>query len=495
MSIEIEKLSNIIEAALLAFGQPLSVDRLMSLFSEDEQVSRQDIREALQRLQQACEGGGIELVEVGSGFRYQARKNYAQWVSKLWEEKPPRYSRALLETLVLVAYRQPITRAEIEDIRGVSVSSHIMKTLQERDWVRVVGHKDVPGKPALYATTKAFLDYFNLKSLDELPSLMEIRDLDKISAEIDRQSQEVDLEQGQANIDAQQLFDSEDEDRLLPDGDVDHGDGIEDSVDVSVASSPADLISEEQSQEAQSPDEKLPVVQSPEETVLETMVETLIETKLAAATESVELSEAPQTTVEVEEVVNDSEQPHIESLMNNDLAVDENTGEFLEVDSSEHVGELEITAETADTDNVEFTNNSVNKYDTETVDTAELSAASNEADSDISDDVLEQSTRGVENTVVMDSAYTEPVVDETVSEETMPDETVLNEKVTVEGDESQPEDGSEVAEEPRFSTTNYGLRSSASDNSEQVEPEHDQSEYEEELDRHSERLSAAEPNS
>jgi len=226
MSIEIERLSHIIEAALLAYGQPLSIDKLLSLFTEEEQVSRQDVREALQSLQQSCEGRGVELVEVGSGFRYQARKEHAAWVSRLWEEKPPRYSRALLETLVLVAYRQPITRAEIEDIRGVSVSTHIMKTLQDRDWVRVVGHKDVPGKPALYATTKAFLDYFSLKSLDELPSLMEIRDLDKIGAEVDLQGQPV-----PAGVAEQALLDVEDVERLMPDGEADHGDGIEDELE------------------------------------------------------------------------------------------------------------------------------------------------------------------------------------------------------------------------------------------------------------------------
>jgi segregation and condensation protein B len=185
MSVDNEKLKCVVEAALMASGQPLSMDRLLALFAEDENVTRQDVRAALQSLQEDCANRSVELVEVGSGFRYQAKQDFAPWVGKLWEEKPPRYSRALLETLALVAYRQPITRGEIEDIRGVSVSSHIIKTLQERDWVRVVGHKDVPGKPALYATTKAFLDYFNLRSLDELPSLSEIRDLDKINAELD----------------------------------------------------------------------------------------------------------------------------------------------------------------------------------------------------------------------------------------------------------------------------------------------------------------------
>jgi len=164
----------------MAFGQPLTVERMVALFDEDSGVGKGEIREALVLLQEECADTGIELVEVASGFRYQARQENAPWVGRLWEEKPPRYSRALLETLVLIAYRQPITRGEIESIRGVSVSSQTVKTLLERDWVKVVGHRDVPGRPAIYATTKAFLDYFNLKSLDQLPSLSEIRDLDKI---------------------------------------------------------------------------------------------------------------------------------------------------------------------------------------------------------------------------------------------------------------------------------------------------------------------------
>lgn len=206
MSLEMQQLKTIIEAALMAYGQPLSIDRISNLFEEHEQIARQDIREALQLLQEEAADRGIELVEVGSGFRYQAKKDFAPWVARLWEEKPPRYSRALLETLVLVAYRQPITRGEVEDIRGVSVSSHIIKTLQERDWVRVVGHKDVPGKPALYATTKAFLDYFNLKSLEELPSLAEVRDLDKISAELGLapEAQQGDAESADVESDAEQ---------------------------------------------------------------------------------------------------------------------------------------------------------------------------------------------------------------------------------------------------------------------------------------------------
>jgi segregation and condensation protein B len=180
-----EQIKNIIEAALMAAGQPLSIDRMLTLFMDEYQPTRDEIRGALEALAEDCADRGVELKEVSSGFRFQSRQEYAQWVARLWEEKPARYSRALLETLSLIAYRQPITRGEIEDIRGVSVSSNIMKTLQERDWVKVVGHRDVPGKPAMYATTRQFLDYFSLKSLSELPTLAEIRDIDTINAELD----------------------------------------------------------------------------------------------------------------------------------------------------------------------------------------------------------------------------------------------------------------------------------------------------------------------
>ncbi|HEY9030088.1 MAG TPA: SMC-Scp complex subunit ScpB [Kangiella sp.] len=178
-----EKIVRIIEASLLAAGSTLSKDRILELFAEDENIKPEQIKTALEQLQQEAEGRGIELVEVASGFRYQARQDYAEWIARLWEERPARYSRALLETLSLIAYRQPTTRSDIEHVRGVSVSSSIVKTLLEREWIRVVGHRDVPGKPALYATTKGFLDYFNLKSLDELPSLSELKDLDNLNPE------------------------------------------------------------------------------------------------------------------------------------------------------------------------------------------------------------------------------------------------------------------------------------------------------------------------
>lgn len=182
---EIEQLKKIIESALFAAGEPLNLDRLQGLFDEEERPDKGTLRTAIEALQSECENRGVELKEVASGFRYQGKAETARWVSRLWEEKPARYSRALLETLALIAYRQPITRAEIEDIRGVSVSSTIMKTLQEREWIRVVGHRDVPGKPAMYATTRQFLDYFDLKSLDDLPPLSELKDIDKLNAELD----------------------------------------------------------------------------------------------------------------------------------------------------------------------------------------------------------------------------------------------------------------------------------------------------------------------
>jgi len=179
-----EQLKLIIEGTLLASHEPLTVARIASLFDIDEQATNDDIRAALLELQTDCAERAYELVEVSSGWRFQVRQKFANWVNKLWEDKPPKYSRATLETLALIAYRQPITRGDIEDVRGVAVSTNIIQSLMERNWVRVVGHRDVPGRPALYATTRQFLDYFNLKSLDQLPSLSEIRDIDKINEEL-----------------------------------------------------------------------------------------------------------------------------------------------------------------------------------------------------------------------------------------------------------------------------------------------------------------------
>jgi segregation and condensation protein B len=177
-------LVQIIEGALLAADKPLTVVQLAELFEEHERPENAAIREALDEAQARCEDRGFELQEVSSGFRYQVRQSLSQWVGRLWHERPQKYSRALLETLALIAYRQPITRGEIEEIRGVAVSTNIIKTLHEREWIRVVGHRDVPGRPAMYATTRQFLDYFSLKTLDQLPALAEIRDLETLNAEL-----------------------------------------------------------------------------------------------------------------------------------------------------------------------------------------------------------------------------------------------------------------------------------------------------------------------
>jgi segregation and condensation protein B len=171
-------LAPLLEAFLLASGKPQSLDRLHELFEEAERPEPAVFKKALEVLGKSCEKRAFELVEVASGYRLQIREKYAPWVGRLWEERPQRYSRALLETMALIAYRQPITRGEIEDVRGVAVNSNIVKTLVEREWIRIVGYRDVPGRPAMFATTKAFLDHFNLKSLDELPPLAVLREME-----------------------------------------------------------------------------------------------------------------------------------------------------------------------------------------------------------------------------------------------------------------------------------------------------------------------------
>lgn len=174
---KVEQLKPLFEAVLMAADQPLSLEQLEQIFDEFERPARSLIRTVLSELVEDYQGRGIELIELASGWRIQARAQYGHRISRLWQERPQKYSRALLETLALVAYRQPVTRGDIEEIRGVTVSSSIMKTLLEREWVRVIGYRDVPGRPAMYATTRQFLDYFNLKTLDGLPTLSEIRAL------------------------------------------------------------------------------------------------------------------------------------------------------------------------------------------------------------------------------------------------------------------------------------------------------------------------------
>ena len=171
-------LAPLLEAFLLASGKPQSLESLFELFEEGERPEPPVFKKALSILAKSCDGRAFELKEVASGYRLQIREKFAPWVGRLWEERPQRYSRAMLETMALIAYRQPITRGEIEDVRGVAVNSNIVKTLMEREWIRIVGYRDVPGKPAMFATTKAFLDHFNLKNLDDLPPLAELRELE-----------------------------------------------------------------------------------------------------------------------------------------------------------------------------------------------------------------------------------------------------------------------------------------------------------------------------
>lgn len=178
-------LSRVLEAVLLAAGRPVGIEQMRELFEEHQRPTAEEIRAALAELEADCAGRAFELREVASGWRVQVRPPFAEIVSRLWQERPSRYSRALLETLALIAYRQPITRGEIEDIRGVTVSTTIMRTMQERGWIRVVGHREVPGRPELLGTTREFLDYFGLKSLDDLPTLAELRDLDDIKVQLE----------------------------------------------------------------------------------------------------------------------------------------------------------------------------------------------------------------------------------------------------------------------------------------------------------------------
>jgi segregation and condensation protein B len=177
-------INRIVEGALLAANQPLTLAQLHALFPEDQPAPNDSVEQALEFLRADCANRGVELVELASGFRYQVKADVHAWVSRLWTERKTKYTRATLETLALIAYRQPITRGEIEQVRGVAVSSNIIQALEEREWIRVVGHRDVPGKPALFGTTKAFLDYFGLKRLDELPPLSELKDIGELEPQL-----------------------------------------------------------------------------------------------------------------------------------------------------------------------------------------------------------------------------------------------------------------------------------------------------------------------
>jgi segregation and condensation protein B len=246
---EQQEIQHFVEAALLAAARPLGVDQLQALFDGRSTPEKSEIRQALDTLNKEYEKRGIEIAEVASGFRLQIKSSMADRLQKLWEDRPPRYSRALFETLALVAYRQPITRGEIEEIRGVAVSSNIVRTLLERDWIRVVGHRDVPGRPAMFGTTKGFLDYFGLKKLDDLPELADLSDWESLRIQLDL-----------PDVDAAYSDPERPEEEfavpvLLPDG-ADNGtldDVAEVSPPVTAAASPAEDIPELQPIEDQEP--------------------------------------------------------------------------------------------------------------------------------------------------------------------------------------------------------------------------------------------------
>jgi segregation and condensation protein B len=231
-----QDLKYIIEATLLAAGRPVTTQQLLDLFDERERPSAEQLKAALDLLAEDYAPRGIEIAEVASGWRIQVKPRCADVVSRLWQERPSRYSRALLETLALVAYRQPITRSEIEQIRGVSISSTIMRTLQERNWIRVVGHREVPGRPELLGTTREFLDYFGLKSLDQLPTLAELKDIDNIGVQLELPGGELPSEA----VDTSSEGEPQSSDDERPEAVVSEGAGEEAGEEFEAASGDAD---------------------------------------------------------------------------------------------------------------------------------------------------------------------------------------------------------------------------------------------------------------
>ena len=228
-------INRIVEAALLAPNHPLALAQLHALFPEDAPAPPGSVEAALEHLREACADRGVELVEVASGFRYQVKADVHGWVARLWTERKTKYTRATLETLALIAYRQPITRGEIEQVRGVAVSSNIIQALEEREWIRVVGHRDVPGRPALYGTTKGFLDYFGLKRLDELPPLSELKDIGELEPQLPLDPDSVPVQAGIASDAADGV---QDDDAAPADGEESPDDQAGDSGDT--APTPAD---------------------------------------------------------------------------------------------------------------------------------------------------------------------------------------------------------------------------------------------------------------
>jgi len=241
-------LEQIIEGALMAAGQTLSVERIQGLFEEGLEPSKEQVLAVLERISEKCNNKGYELKKVATGYRFQVKQSVAKWVSRLWEEKPQRYSRALLETLSIIAYRQPVTRGEIEDIRGVAVSSHITKTLVEREWIHVVGHRDVPGRPSMYATTKMFLDYFNLESLDQLPTLEEIQEIADANHALELEDR---VEEGNYDLSSNTESFEENENLLSAAADLAEAEAIVEQVEANVFKRPEDDEEQDTAEESQ----------------------------------------------------------------------------------------------------------------------------------------------------------------------------------------------------------------------------------------------------
>ena len=354
--VEIPNLPQIIEGAILAADKPLSIDHIIQLFPDGE-PSRAMVREAIIEIQEHCEGRGYELKEVASGYRFQVRQAYGDWIGRLWDERPPRYTRALLETLALIAYKQPITRGDIEDIRGVAVSTNIIRTLLEREWIRVVGHRDVPGRPSIYATTKTFLDYFDLSSLDELPTLSEIKDLDKMNEELDLEGELIEprslsLEDTSDEIDAT-LADDESLDEVTdrvnaiqeniknlfrePEEDLDDGlDGDEDDrpndevaaeVDESSEASDdvSDVTAEASLSETSTGDEDGAAAEAGDETVGEALDDTLEETLEETETEEIESSDTSSEAESTNETFSETSSETSEETEDDDSSEDKPT--------------------------------------------------------------------------------------------------------------------------------------------------------------------------
>ncbi|MDH5692585.1 MAG: SMC-Scp complex subunit ScpB [Gammaproteobacteria bacterium] len=360
-----EDLKPIIEAILFASGKPMTINQILHLFPEGEEPSKEHVEQAIEALQTEMSARPIELKEVGSGFRFQIKELYTEWVSRLYEEKPPKYSRALLETLALIVYRQPITRAEIEEIRGVAVSSHIIKTLQDRQWIKVVGHKDVPGKPAIYGTTKVFLDDFNIRSLDELPTLSELKDLDQLGLALEEGELKEALEQVKLQAQA------------LPE--VDTSDNAESNE--GVAQEEVETVSEAENESAS--------------TVEETIGQSVVEGEDNAADEvERESDEVENELVSVLEIDAEDVIESAETVSVSDESVDEIETESNLEDSSNHTHEpdSEILEESLEDEIVD-------EVDTE----LEAQAATEEV---ISDEV-EESTVSVEEAVVEMALATE----------------------------------------------------------------------------------------